>query len=230
MVNPSEQVAIVVLEHSDCAEVFQRHRIDFCCRGDMSIEQAASERSVNVPALIEELDKAIAARTQKTENPAKDLSTEALIQYIVEKHHGYLLKTFPFVLPLAAKVARVHGDHNPKLKDLFAAVSELVETLTDHLADEENNLFPMLRRAETPLETKTKELGKMHQEHLSVAKQLERIRAAADDFSLPSWACNSYRTLFSELAVMEKDIFTHVHLENHVLMPRFVTQASGSAS
>ena len=43
MVNPSEQVAKVVLEHSECAEVFQRHRIDFCCRGDMSIEQAASE-------------------------------------------------------------------------------------------------------------------------------------------------------------------------------------------
>jgi len=47
------------------------------------------------------------------------------------------------------------------------------------------------------------------------------IRVASDDFALPDWACNSYRTLFSELQQMESDVFTHVHLENHVLQPRF---------
>jgi len=50
---------------------------------------------------------------------------------------------------------------------------------------------------------------------------LERVRAAGDDFTLPPWACNSYRALFSELAQLEGDVFTHVHLENHVLRPRF---------
>ena len=29
------------------------------------------------------------------------------------------------------------------------------------------------------------------------------------------------RTLFAELEQLERDILTHVHLENHVLMPRF---------
>ena len=58
----------------------------------------------------------------------------------------------------------------------------------------------------------------------AVAQLLERIRAASDDFTLPDWACNSYRTLFSELEQLEGDVFTHVHLENHVLRPRFATQ------
>jgi len=61
----------------------------------------------------------------------------------------------------------------------------------------------------------------MFDEHLAVAKLLEMIRVASDDFALPDWACNSYRTLFSELQQMESDVFTHVHLENHVLQPRF---------
>ena len=39
----------------------------------------------------------------------------------------------------------------------------------------------------------------MQVEHLAVAKLLERIRAASDEFTLPEWACNSYNTLFSEL-------------------------------
>jgi regulator of cell morphogenesis and NO signaling len=54
-----------------------------------------------------------------------------------------------------------------------------------------------------------------------VAALLERVRSASDDFALPSWACNSYRTLFSELEQLERDLHTHVHLENHVLKPRF---------
>ena len=45
---------------------------------------------------------------------------------------------------------------------------------------------------------------------------------ASDDFTLPEWACNSYRTLFAELKQVESDVFTHVHIENHVLRPRFV--------
>jgi regulator of cell morphogenesis and NO signaling len=66
-----------------------------------------------------------------------------------------------------------------------------------------------------------RQLQSMQDEHLVVAKLLERIRAASDEFTLPEWACNSYNTLFSELKQIESDVFTHVHLENHVLKPRF---------
>ena len=61
----------------------------------------------------------------------------------------------------------------------------------------------------------------MMEDHLTVAKILQSIRTASDDFTLPEWACNSYRALFSELKQMESDVFTHVHLENHILLPRF---------
>ena len=54
-----------------------------------------------------------------------------------------------------------------------------------------------------------------------MAQILTRICEAAEDFTVPDWACTSYRTLFRELSALEKDVFTHVHLENHVLMPRF---------
>lgn len=34
-------VAEVVTSSLPCAQVFQRHRIDFCCRGEQTIEAAA---------------------------------------------------------------------------------------------------------------------------------------------------------------------------------------------
>ena len=35
---------------------------------------------------------------------------------------------------------------------------------------------------------------------------LVRMRAASDGYAVPEWACNSYRTLFAELARLEGDV------------------------
>jgi regulator of cell morphogenesis and NO signaling len=61
----------------------------------------------------------------------------------------------------------------------------------------------------------------MREEHELVGRMLDRLRRVSHDFTVPPWACNSYRTLFSELVALERDIHVHVHLENNVLAPRF---------
>lgn len=54
-----------------------------------------------------------------------------------------------------------------------------------------------------------------------------RARAGAsgvplvDRSATPGWACGSYRALMNELRAIELDTMDHVHVENHVLMPRF---------
>ncbi|MFO0558581.1 MAG: iron-sulfur cluster repair di-iron protein [Polyangiales bacterium] len=222
MLDRQQSVASLVLDHSECAAVFQKHRIDFCCRGAMTIEDAAKEKKLDVDVLATELERAMQERTgAATESDPRTMSTPALIAKIMGKHHEYLRKVLPFLVPLAAKVGRVHGDHNPKLRELDVCVSEISKALLAHLDEEEQAVFPALMARGTANEQSTKLLTAMMDEHLTVASLLERIRAATDEFTLPDWACNSYRTLFKELAAMESDIFQHVHLENHVLAPRF---------
>lgn len=221
MLDPRQTVANLVLDHSECAPVFQRHRIDFCCRGDLSIAAACQRAGVDSQLLLEELSRAIAARSPLGEPDPRALSTPALIEHIIIKHHGYLREVLPFVQSLAAKVARVHGDHNPKLRELAAVVNELHAQLVPHLDFEEQSLFPLLAAEHVDLPRVEPALRAMHEEHLQVAALLERMREASDDYGLPDWACNSYRTLGAELAALETDVFAHVHLENHVLMPRF---------
>lgn len=222
MIDRQSIVANTVLDHSECAAVFQQHRIDFCCGGQQSIEAAASSKGVNVDALITELNRAVAERRGEAAADPRQEPTPQLIAHIIAKHHAYLRKALPFVQMLAAKVGRVHGDHNPKLRDLDVAVAELVGALMPHLDEEEQQLFPLLMGGGKDAERTRQLLDGMHQEHLAVARLLERIRAASEDFTLPEWACNSYRTLFSELKQVEGDVFAHVHLENNVLKPRFV--------
>jgi len=224
MLDPRQTVADVVLDHSECAAVFQRHHIDFCCRGDLSIEAACERAGIDTAEVIGELESAIADRSRSNGDP-RALSTAALIHHIVAKHHGYLRATLPFVQALAVKVSRVHGGHNPRLQELEGLVHELHQTLRAHLDEEEDVLFPaMLAEPASDTAPIARGLDSMQDEHLAVGSLLRRIRSATEEFALPDWACNSYRTLFSELEQLESDVFKHVHLENHVLMPRFTAR------
>jgi regulator of cell morphogenesis and NO signaling len=221
MFDRQQTVASLVLDHSECAEVFRRNRIDFCCRGEMSIEAAAAAKGLDVDALVTELSRAIDERRGPAKDDPRAMTTAALVEHVVAKHHVYLRKALPFVTAMAAKVSRVHGEHNPKLRDLYAAVEELSGALIPHLDEEERAIFPVLAAPEPDRARAATLLASMTTDHHEVAAILERIRAASEDFKLPEWACNSYRTLFSELRQLEGDVFVHVHLENHVLAPRF---------
>lgn len=217
MLDRLQTVADVVLDHSECAEVFQRHRIDFCCRGELTLEQAARGKQLDVDTLVAELSGAIATRQGPPPTDVRSLTTPQLVAHILLHHHDPLCRALPLVRLLATKVGRVHGDHNPKLKDLKAEVDALESLLTPHLEEEVREVFPVLSgQLPTPAAVEA-----MVKDHLRITELLGRIRAASEDFTLPPWACTSYRTLFAELKQLEAQISARLHLENHVLRPRF---------
>lgn len=221
MFDPHQSVASVVLAHTECAVIFSRHRIDSCCRGNLSLAVAAGEKGLDVGTLVQELEGAVAARGPGAPFDARTLSTPDLLELIVSRHHAYLRQAVPFVQMLATKVSRVHGEHNPKLRGLEEAVLELAELLVPHLVEEEQVLFPALLALTMPPVEVRRLLTEMQGEHLVVGAVLDRIHDAADGFTLPEWACTSYRTLFGELEHLDRDLRAHVLLENHVLVPRF---------
>ena len=224
MLNADHTIASLVLDHPETARVLARHRIDYCCRGERSVRDACRQRGIEPTDLLQELESAIAK-----EPPGVDLralSTEQLIEHIVSRHHRYLREALPFVATLAAKVARVHGESNERLASLEAVIDELRETLEPHLDHEEASLFPALVASKRDSEYVERELGAMLSEHQDVGALLWRMRAAADDYLVPDWACRSYRALFAELEKLEADVLAHVHAENYVLKPRYEQPAA----
>lgn len=217
-------VATIVLEHSECAPVFARHRIDYCCKGKTPLADACSERGLAVEAIVGELETAIARRRPHAlDKDPRAMTTPEVITRLIAPHHQYLHRTMPFVQQLAAKVARVHGDHEPSLREVARIVDDLVTTLARHLAEEEGTLFPAL--LQNRVDGVRPMLLDMRREHEDVGAMLEDLHAAAADYVPPAWACNSYQTLMRELEHMEADILEHVHIENHVLLPRYVPNA-----
>jgi regulator of cell morphogenesis and NO signaling len=224
--NRDATVAQIVTEHVVAARVFQRHAIDFCCRGNMTVAEACRGRPIDPEALFAELEAALPSGGDAAAEDPRTLSTAALVARIVDRHHGYLRRQLPYLGPLVAKVAAVHGPKNEKLAELAETFRELAEALEPHLDREEEVLFPALVSRRPDAEVIRRELDDMHADHLAVGTLLARIRAAADGFTTPEWGCNTYRVVSRELEALEGDILRHVHLENHVLMPRFVALAS----
>jgi regulator of cell morphogenesis and NO signaling len=65
----------------------------------------------------------------------------------------------------------------------------------------------------------------MREDHLAVGELLHRMRALAGDYQPPERACRTWRLALAELEDLEADVLRHVHLENHVLAPRFAPAA-----
>ncbi len=213
-------LARIVTEHPAAARVFQRHGMDYCCHGNVTFAEACREASLDPAVVLAELEEALgaAARTGEPEDDPRALSTVALIARIVERYHGAARRALRDIAPMAAKVAAVHGDRDPRLHELEDTFAELSSALLPHLDEEEDVLFPLLVGSPGALEVR-RELERMENEHLAVGGLLARIRSLTGGFSTPEWGCTTYRRLMAELDALEADTLRHVHLENHVLVP-----------
>lgn len=125
LIDPSESVSNLVLSHSACAEVLRRHRIDYCCDGDISVQQAANRRGVGFETLAQELLSVICDRGAQEMQDPRELSTTDLIAHIIRNHHQYVRRALPEITFLASKVGLVHGGLDPRLQDFSQTCSEL---------------------------------------------------------------------------------------------------------
>ena len=214
-------LARLVTEHPAAARVFQKHGMDYCCHGNVTVLEACLRVPLDAETVFAELEEAIAATRPgaDAEDDPRGLSMATLIERIVKRHHGYAWRAVAHVAPLMAKVAHVHGPREPGLQELEAAFDELSGALLPHLDEEEGVLFPALLAADPDRRLVRRELDRMQGDHLAVGSLLARIRTLAHGFSTPEWGCTTYRVLMAELEALEADTFRHVHLENHVLAP-----------
>jgi regulator of cell morphogenesis and NO signaling len=125
------------------------------------------------------------------------------------------------------KVAAVHGEGEPRLRDIREVFVAFQEELTSHMMKEETILFPMIRQIENadgPVAFHCGSLANpirvMEHEHDNAGDALVRFRELTDDFTPPVWACNTFRAMYDALAGLEPNMHQHVHKENNVLFPK----------
>jgi regulator of cell morphogenesis and NO signaling len=207
------------------ARIFGKLGIDFCCGGKKSLAEVCKAKGLD-PATVLAMLQALDAAPDPGLVDADAMGLGALCDHIEIAHHAYLREELPRLEFMTRKVATVHGAEEPRLVEIFQVFSSFAPELIHHMKDEEDAIFPYIRKLESGTadkgerETLRTAIDRLEQEHEEAGSALARFRELTDGYVPPEWACNTFRALYDSLARLESNMHQHVHKENNVLFPR----------
>jgi regulator of cell morphogenesis and NO signaling len=153
---------------------------------------------------------------------------DALCDDILVRHHAYAHIAVPRIRgQLAALLEREPGVVPERLPAAFAGVADL---LLNHLAKEENILFPALSlmaeaertgggRPPLAFPTVLHPIRLMEAEHARLAEGMDELARLTSDFAVPDGASDSLRRLLTELRTFGAQLSAHLQEENDILFP-----------
>jgi regulator of cell morphogenesis and NO signaling len=229
----TKTVGEIAAEVPSTTREFEKLGIDYCCGGSRTLGEACAEANIPVDDVLARLEKSLSSTPTRDTEDWQNRPLSDLIGHVNNTHHIFVREESPRIEELAAKVVGVHGNNHPELLQVQAIFSTLAEELRVHLMKEEQVLFPyVLLMEESALAgepappamfgTVVNPVRMMMQEHDGAGEALRSLRAVTSEYTLPTDACISYRTLYQALQGFESDLHQHIHLENNILFPRAV--------
>lgn len=195
--------------------IFRRFGIDFCCHGNIPLDEAAEARGVDIRML----EKALSELDNKAPASTVPHDTAKLIDHIVERYHEVHRRQIPELIMLSRKVEQVHAGKPGVPAGLADLLQHALGELEVHMRKEELILFPAMRRQGSgPLNGPIAQMREDHDDH---GEMLDHITLLTGDFTAPEGACGSWRALYAGAAQLKDDLIEHIHIENNILFPRF---------
>jgi regulator of cell morphogenesis and NO signaling len=220
----------IVAKDYRAASVFKAAGIDFCCGGKKNLYEACSEKGITPDGLLANLKELEVTPNTSTHN-FNEWEPGFLCDYIVNTHHKYVLKAMPELVLYTQKISSVHGDRHPELNEVASLFADLNRDLLQHLKNEEEVLFPSLKRVLNSRSTEFKrimvsEIARLSNEHEFAGGAMDKINVLTNKYKVPDDGCNTYQVTFKLLEQFEDDLHTHVHLENNILFPKVLKSAN----
>ena len=213
-IDPSQAIGQIAVQLPGATAVFRRLKLDFCCGGHVSLDQAASDKGLDLQAVVHELS----ALQRPSELPDLGTPTE-LVEHIIARYHEVHRAQLPELIRMARRVEAVHRDNPNTPHGLADALETMEQELLMHMHKEEAVLFPMLRAGGNSFVSQP--IAMMRHEHNDHGEALEHLASLTHDITPPMGACNTWRALYTGLAQLREDLINHIHLENNILFPQF---------
>ena len=231
VVDTNKTIGEMVADDFRTASVFSANKIDFCCKGNRTLDEVCSQKGLDVYEVLAQLEKAT-----ESNNNTIDFNTwelDLLIDYIEKKHHRYVEEKAPILLSFLLKLEQVHGAAHPELFEIKNLFKRTADELTQHMKKEELILFPYIKQMVEAARTKSalsapgfgsvaNPIAMMMEEHENEGNRFEKIVAISNNYTPPADGCNTYKVTFQMLQEFESDLHTHIHLENNILFPKAI--------
>ena len=230
--NSKKQIGQFVAEDFRTAAVFSKHNIDFCCKGDRTLEEVCEKKGIDPNILLEEIHNVLNTNSNQSID-YKSWPLDLLIDYIEKKHHRYIEEKVPVLLQFLNKLCQVHGERHPELFQINELFKASAGELAAHMKKEELILFPFVKKMvnaklglcaiDSPgFGTVENPIAMMKHEHENEGERFRQIAKLSNNYNPPEDACNTYRVTYAMLCEFEKDLHLHIHLENNILFPQAI--------
>lgn len=224
-----KQIGQFVADDFRTAAVFNNYGIDFCCKGDRTVEEVCNKKGIEVNRLLDEIHAVLNSKTDQSID-YKSWPLDLLVDYIEKKHHRYVEEKIPVLHQFLNKLCAVHGERHPELFKINELFSASAGELTSHMKKEELILFPFVKRmvnaksengvVQSPqFGTVENPIAMMMQEHDNEGERFRQIAKLTNNYNPPADGCNTYQVTFAMLQEFEQDLHLHIHLENNILFP-----------
>ncbi|MFQ5498792.1 MAG: iron-sulfur cluster repair di-iron protein [Candidatus Zixiibacteriota bacterium] len=218
----------IVAEKLSRSRVFEQYGLDYCCGGHVSLNQACQEKGIDPKEVLSALSNSDTETKESDSTDWQKASLTELADHIETTHHAYLKKELPRLNQLMEKVVAAHSERHPELPKVAATLNALTAELTQHLAKEEQVLFPIIRQMDSTGDTNfhcgevAAPINVMEMEHNNAGNALASLRSLTDGYQPPEDGCTTYKALMAGLAELEFDIHQHILKESSILFPRAI--------
>lgn len=231
MTTQERTIGEIVAQDYRAAAVFKKYKIDFCCNGNRSLQDATEKKGISVEEIERELENLSEIGEENIDVNRWPL--DLLADYVEKTHHRYIKEKSPILLQFLNKIMRVHGERHPELYEVYDLFEESVRDLGEHLEKEERILFPFIRKMmeakQTGTSLETAHFGSvenpvamMMHEHDQEGERFRKIADLTSDYQYPADACSTYQVAFKMLEEFQDDLHKHIHTENNILFPKSV--------
>ena len=218
-IDPARSIGKIAVALPESVSVFRRYKLDYCCGGQVSLQQAVADKGLDLPTVLAEL-----SALQRSNALPETRKHDELIDHILERYHEVHRAQMPELIRMAHRVEAVHKERPEVPAGLAQVLEAMYEDLLSHMQKEEVVLFPMMRSggghaAGGPI-------AAMRHEHDAHGAALEEVARLTTDMVPPECACTTWQALYGGLAQLRDDLMSHIHLENNVLFPMFEQPAA----
>ncbi len=226
----NQKVGSIVAQNFRTAQVFTAFDIDFCCKGELNLAAACEIRGLD----LDEVSTALSSVMDTLDGTGiQGLSMSQLINHILKVHHKFVEENIPAIKFYLEKIEGIHGDNHPELHEIKALFFQAADDLTVHMKKEEFILFPYIKAMEDSVNNNyplspphfgviENPISMMEHEHENEGDRFRRISFLSNHYSPPADACQTFKVAYSMLEEFERDLHTHIHLENNILFPKAV--------
>ncbi|MBD0850144.1 iron-sulfur cluster repair di-iron protein [Maribacter arenosus] len=225
-----KNIGEIVAEDYRTAQIFKNHKIDFCCKGNRSIQEVADKNNLDADLLLKEIE-GVQLQGDGGNTDFKSWPLDLLADYIEKKHHRYVAERIPVLQQYLNKLCQVHGERHPELFEITEHFNASAGELAMHMKKEELIVFPAVRKMVQANQTGTQmqplhfgtiqnPIQVMMQEHDNEGERFRHIEALSNGYTPPADGCTTYNVTYSLLKEFEDDLHNHIHLENNILFPK----------